>query len=339
MSDAAPHPTAPAGSLPGVDVIGDVHGHLGALAALGRRLGYAVDDGWAHSAGRTLLFVGDLVDRGPHSLETAELVLGLCAAGRAVCLMGNHEYNLVATQLGLAKERPSNAETLLDVRQRPERWAPVLDGLRQLPLAVELPAAHGTPGLRVIHAEWHAGCVDRCRASLAPNSLPDWPSPLMAHVVLASPFGDGALRADLPAEKLQPGGDQPHEILMKGHEELAPEPFNDPDGHERTLERACWWLRRRPDVPADERVVFGHYWCLPPHGDAPVFAPPHPTGHPDNEAWIARHAPDVPGAGERDVPAHERYVCIDYNGMLRHRSVGCVGAYRWPQARVAWAVE
>jgi protein phosphatase len=50
------------------DIIGDVHGCFGELTALLGRLGYVVDaDGASarHPAGRTAVFVGDLVDRGP----------------------------------------------------------------------------------------------------------------------------------------------------------------------------------------------------------------------------------------------------------------------------------
>lgn len=316
----------------GLDVVGDIHGQLAALQALGRALGYATDGSWNHPSGRQLVFLGDLVDRGPASLETAELVLDLCARGRAVCLMGNHEYNLVATVLGLDPARPSNRTTLDDLAARPQRWEPVLQGLATLPLALEL------PGLRAIHAEWHSHCVNRCRQALAPRPerLPPWPSQLMAAVLLASPFTDSGLLPDLPQERSDPGGDRPHELLIKGHEEHAPESFLDSDGHQRTLQRACWWQGRRKHVPRDRTIVFGHYWNLPPRADAPLFAPPYASGHPSNLSWIERHLPDLPRSGSLDVPDRERFVCVDYNGLLKHAATGCVGAYRWPEAEVVW---
>jgi hypothetical protein len=58
------------------DIVGDVHGELPALTALGREVGYDVDRG---SRGRIPFFLGDLVDRGEHSLEVAEA----CDAPRA----------------------------------------------------------------------------------------------------------------------------------------------------------------------------------------------------------------------------------------------------------------
>ena len=57
-----------------IDVIGDIHGEFPALLELGRQLGYAVDKDWGHPEGRLPVFLGDLIDRGGHSLEVAELV-------------------------------------------------------------------------------------------------------------------------------------------------------------------------------------------------------------------------------------------------------------------------
>ena len=84
--------------MTGLDIIGDVHGELPALVALGQLLGYDTARSWEHPDGRHLLFIGDLIDRGGHSLEVAQLVLALADSGRARCLLGNHEYNLVAHQ-------------------------------------------------------------------------------------------------------------------------------------------------------------------------------------------------------------------------------------------------
>jgi serine/threonine protein phosphatase 1 len=42
-----------------------------------------------------LVFMGDLVDRGPDPRGVLERVHGLCASGRARCLFGNHEYALL----------------------------------------------------------------------------------------------------------------------------------------------------------------------------------------------------------------------------------------------------
>ena len=82
--------TLPAGPL---DIVGDVHGELDALLALMGHLGYAADG--AHPDGRTLVFVGDLCDRGPDSPGVWALARRLVASGRAVATLGNHELNLL----------------------------------------------------------------------------------------------------------------------------------------------------------------------------------------------------------------------------------------------------
>ena len=82
------------------DIIGDIHGCHDELCALLEQLGY----GWAesegrriarHPDGRRVLFVGDLVDRGPKSPEVLRLVMDMVAAGAALCVQGNHEARLL----------------------------------------------------------------------------------------------------------------------------------------------------------------------------------------------------------------------------------------------------
>ncbi|MFG3307075.1 polynucleotide kinase-phosphatase [Streptomyces wuyuanensis] len=73
------------------DIIGDIHGCSSELDTLLGRLGYV--DG-AHPEGRTAVFVGDLVDRGPDSPGVLRRVMGMVAAGNALCVPGNHENKL-----------------------------------------------------------------------------------------------------------------------------------------------------------------------------------------------------------------------------------------------------
>jgi len=89
------------------DVIGDVHGCLGELESLLGRLGYAIERdgegrgvGGAHPEGRQVIFVGDLVDRGPDSPGVLRLALGMVAAGHAFAVPGNHENKLVRALQG-----------------------------------------------------------------------------------------------------------------------------------------------------------------------------------------------------------------------------------------------
>ena len=74
------------------DVIGDVHGCRAELERLLAELGW---QGTRHPEGRTAVFVGDLVDRGPDSPGVLRLVMSMVEAGTAICVAGNHEQKLV----------------------------------------------------------------------------------------------------------------------------------------------------------------------------------------------------------------------------------------------------
>ncbi|MET9666079.1 polynucleotide kinase-phosphatase [Streptomyces sp. NPDC006475] len=73
------------------DIIGDIHGCSSELETLLAALGYS--DG-AHPEGRTAVFVGDLVDRGPDSPGVLRRVMSMVASGNALCVPGNHENKL-----------------------------------------------------------------------------------------------------------------------------------------------------------------------------------------------------------------------------------------------------
>ncbi|MEU3224679.1 polynucleotide kinase-phosphatase [Streptomyces sp. NPDC006976] len=73
------------------DIIGDIHGCRSELDTLLGKLGYV--DG-AHPEGRTAVFVGDLVDRGPDSPGVLRRVMSMVAEGNALCVPGNHENKL-----------------------------------------------------------------------------------------------------------------------------------------------------------------------------------------------------------------------------------------------------
>src|SRR5690606_4871456 len=76
-----------------LDIVGDIHGELTALQALMKQLGY--DKHGNHPMDRKLVFIGDLVDRGPDSDGVIQLVQSLIEAGNAYSILGNHEINLL----------------------------------------------------------------------------------------------------------------------------------------------------------------------------------------------------------------------------------------------------
>lgn len=79
------------------DIIGDIHGCADELKQLLQKLGYQPDAeaGYLHPQGRRVIFLGDLVDRGPHILDCLNLAMRMTRAGTALCLPGNHEQKLL----------------------------------------------------------------------------------------------------------------------------------------------------------------------------------------------------------------------------------------------------
>jgi protein phosphatase len=122
------------------DVIGDVHGCRAELEALLAELGYEIrtDAGGrtagAHHPGRRAIFLGDLVDRGPDTPGVLRLVMGMVAAGDALCVPGNHEAKLhralrgrdVQVTHGLAESLAQLAGETPEFRAEIDRF---LDGL------------------------------------------------------------------------------------------------------------------------------------------------------------------------------------------------------------------
>ena len=87
------------------DIVGDVHGCIDELLELLGVLGHAIEvrEGQyaVQSPGdRKLIFVGDLVDRGPGTPEVLRLVSSLVQAGHAFCVPGNHDVKLVKALRG-----------------------------------------------------------------------------------------------------------------------------------------------------------------------------------------------------------------------------------------------
>ncbi|MCX2185355.1 polynucleotide kinase-phosphatase [Streptomyces sp. SKN60] len=113
------------------DIIGDVHGCRSELETLLAKLGYV--DGH-HPEGRTAVFVGDLVDRGPDSPGVLRRVMGMVAAGDALCVPGNHENKLGRWLHGRKVQQTHGlAETIEQLEREPEEFraevAAFVDGL------------------------------------------------------------------------------------------------------------------------------------------------------------------------------------------------------------------
>ncbi|MEO6803349.1 MAG: metallophosphoesterase [Granulicella sp.] len=87
------------------DIIGDVHGCFEELTDLLTALDYKVTGNNDRlflevPEGRKLVFLGDLVDRGPAIPKVLKLVSQSVAAGQAYCVPGNHDVRLIKALRG-----------------------------------------------------------------------------------------------------------------------------------------------------------------------------------------------------------------------------------------------
>lgn len=86
------------------DIVGDVHGCADELIELMERLGYTIafhDAGNGprvrvrSPAGRRMVFVGDLIDRGPRTPDALRIAMAMVESGQALCVPGNHDVKLL----------------------------------------------------------------------------------------------------------------------------------------------------------------------------------------------------------------------------------------------------
>ncbi len=87
------------------DIIGDIHGCFTELKQLIMKLGYEVsvsecNNGTEvfdinHPDNRKLVFTGDLIDRGPDSMNVLRLAMNLVGRGKAFCVPGNHDLKFL----------------------------------------------------------------------------------------------------------------------------------------------------------------------------------------------------------------------------------------------------
>jgi len=119
-----------------VHAIGDVQGCYAELRELLREIDFLPgrDEVW---------LVGDLVNRGPQSLEVLRYVRALGESAKVV--LGNHDLHLLAVAYGKGR-KPRASDTLEDVLAAPDRDE-LLDWLRHRPL-IHHDARYGT----LVHA-------------------------------------------------------------------------------------------------------------------------------------------------------------------------------------------
>ena len=143
----------------GYDIIGDVHGCAGKLEQLLHTMGYAeVDGAWKHPT-RQAVFVGDFIDRGPEQLRAVAIPRAMVAAGNALAVIGNHEFNAasLATRDSAGEWNRAHSDRNLsqsavfldEAKFGSATHHEIIDWFMTLPLWLDLDA------IRVVHACWH----------------------------------------------------------------------------------------------------------------------------------------------------------------------------------------
>jgi protein phosphatase len=104
------------------DIIGDVHGCFLELHNLLLKLGYSVTETGdenlpymvSHPAGRKIIFLGDLVDRGPDIIKVLKLAIAVVKSGQALAIPGNHDEKLMRYLMGRKVQVNHGLETSAD---------------------------------------------------------------------------------------------------------------------------------------------------------------------------------------------------------------------------------
>lgn len=223
-----------------VIAIGDVQGCLPSLEALLERLPKDVP----------LVFVGDLVNRGPDSLGTLRRIISL--GDRARCVLGNHDLHLLAVHAGV--RRMSRKDTIADILGASDA-EDLLDFLRTRPLMIEdEDAVFVHAG---VHPTWDVETA-RSQARLVEERLrsPEWREELF------SMYGDADWAPDLPEEKrLQAVLNSFTRIRLVDEKTGVPD-YRLKDNPQKTPAGFVPWFDYEHRVKWDKPIVFGHWSTL-----------------------------------------------------------------------------
>ncbi len=295
------------------DLIGDIHGYAAPLQDLLVKLDYQQFDGiWQHPS-RQVVFLGDFIDRGPEQVETVRIARTMVEHGKALAVMGNHEFNAVAwathfperptapMRVHSAKNRAQHREFLAQVVEHSVLHQQMIAWFKTLPVYLDL------PGFRVVHACWHPRSLEIIASYTDPHQR-----------ILDQAWPALCTQGTEPCEAL--------EILLKGLEVRLPNglEYIDRQGIKRRDVRLKWWqlkdityrdladlspadIESLPHDPVPENVLPGYA------GDKPLF-----VGH----YWRTGDP----------APLNDHIACLDYSIAARGldvREMGKLCAYRW----------
>ncbi|MFS0827799.1 metallophosphoesterase [Pseudomonas phoenicis] len=262
------------------DIIGDVHGCAHTLERLLDALGYRRQGGvWRHPR-RQVLFLGDIVDRGPRIREALHLVHDMVEAGEAFCIMGNHEYNALgwvtpalpgSGKTHVREHTPRHTrlieDTLSQFAQHPADWHDFTQWFYRLPLFID------AGRFRLVHACWDPDLIAQLRRQY-PDGCVD-PHFIQASAVsgsFASSVCNRLLRGTdmrLPDGLTLTGGDGLTRAFFRTKFwEDDPQTYGDivfqPDALPDDVARTPLDPKQKQALlryPEDEPLLFvGHYW-------------------------------------------------------------------------------
>ncbi len=210
------------------DIVGDIHGHADSLERLLDRLGYREQRGVYRHPDRKLIFVGDLVDRGPRILRVLEIARSMVEAEQALAVLGNHELNALAYHTPDPESPSSFLRPHIDKNNRQHKAT--LDQLSQATLESYLNWFRTLPfwldlgGIRVVHACWddhHMQVIRQAR-----NASQAIETHFLRHAYR---------KGNRLFESV--------EAVLKGKEMHLPDGhfYRDKDGHERGSVRVKWY--------------------------------------------------------------------------------------------------
>lgn len=257
-----------------VDIIGDVHGELEALKKLINVLGY--DNNGFHPKNRKLIFVGDLVDRGPDSPGVVFFVKNIIENGNGQMVLGNHEINVLQHKAksgsGWYFENQINKDKdyfPFKVTKEEERQE-IFDFLSNQPLALE------NENLRIIHAAWINENIEVARkiplGKVAQNYI-EIEKNINKEIEVTGLLKNYHLEQDEWIDEIEDSSaelpflnytceyqlkhqmNNPLRVLTSGVEVKAKKMFF-ASGKWRFIERQNWWDFYDSTKP----VVIGHFW-------------------------------------------------------------------------------
>lgn len=321
----------PAGDL---DIIGDVHGEIGALCTLLDRLGYNYKG--EHPQNRHLVFVGDLIDRGPNSLGVLELIMPMVASENAFVVVGNHELNILRKKKKhgnkwfygesehLFSPKDTDDKNLLAHKtfsrcvENEETREKILAFFLSLPIAME------RDDIRVVHACWDEKSIQTLRHGNQ-NILERYDeleqelvqqAPAKVHIPVDRPAtAEEILQSQKRDLFLQ--NNNPIKVLSSGIEKKASK-IMFIGGSARYTSRQHWWKQYQ-----GPRVIFGHYWRRRSE---------HPIEE-DNPLDIRKAPPPYVFSDFSSYDWLNQSFCVDYSVGARYaeraskNTLGSSGAY------------